>query len=201
MAERPLFDTSKSKEQPERKISPVVSKPAKTKKKSEVHKLRDIFLAEDLGNVKSYVIWDVVVPEIKKTISEVVRNGIDIILYGESGRGKSRTGASKVSYGGFYKDRDSRRDPREASTRLRSGLDYDDIIFETRGEAEAVLSAMDDVIDQYGVVSIGDLYDMAQVSTTNYAINKYGWKDIRAAQVVRVRDGFMIKLPRAIPLD
>ena len=35
----------------------------------------------------------------------------------------------------------------------------------------------------------------------NYTDNKYGWTDIRNASVIRVRDGYMIKLPKALPLN
>lgn len=201
MAERPLFDTKKKEtgEKLEKNVVPVVSGVAKTKKKSEVKKLTDIFIAEDISNVKSYVVMDVLIPAVKKAISEIVSNGVDMILYGESGRNKKHGTASKVSYGGFYKNERDRRDHRD--TRLRSGLDYDDIIFDARGDADAVLTAMDEIIDKYTFVTVADLYDLAEVSTNNYALNKYGWTDIRTAQVVRVRDGYMIKLPRALPLD
>lgn len=188
------------KQKEEKKLASVVSAGTRTKKKSETAKLADIFISEDIHNVKSYVFLDVLVPAIKKAISDIVTNGIDMILYGESGRSnRKRTGASKVSYGSYYRserDRD-RRDP----VRARSGFDFDDILFDTRGDAEAVLTAMEDVLDQYGVVSVGDLYDLADISTNNYAINKYGWTDLRAAEVVRARDGYMIKLPRALPLN
>lgn len=188
------------KKKEEKKLTSVVSAGAKTKKKSEMAKLSDIFISEDIHNVKSYVFLDVLVPAIKKAISDIVTNGIDMILYGDSGQSdRKRSGASKVSYGSYYRsDRD--RDRRE-SVRARSGFDFDDIVFDNRGDAESVLTAMEDVIDQYGVVSVGDLYDLADVSTNNYAINKYGWTDLRSAEVVRTRDGYMIKLPRALPLN
>lgn len=188
------------KKKEEKKLTSVVIAGAKTKKKSEMAKLSDIFISEDIHNVKSYVFLDVLVPAIKKAISDIVTNGIDMILYGDSGQSdRKRSGASKVSYGSYYRsDRD--RDRRE-SVRARSGFDFDDIVFDNRGDAESVLTAMEDVIDQYGVVSVGDLYDLADVSTNNYAINKYGWTDLRSAEVVRTRDGYMIKLPRALPLN
>lgn len=200
MAEQPLFKKSgdAAKRTPEdKKITPVVSGAAKVKKKSEVKKLTDVFISEDISTVKSYALMEVLVPAIKKAISDIVTNGIDMILYGEAGHSKKH-GASKISYGSYYKGDRERRD--YTANRVRGALDYDDIIFDTRGDAEAVLTAMDDVIEQYGVVSVGDLYDLAEVSTTNYAVNKYGWDDIRSASVVRVRDGYMIKLPRALPL-
>lgn len=201
MAERPLFNTKSTEKgaQQREPVKPVVNGSTKVKKKSEVRKLTDVFFAEDITNVKSYVIMDVLIPAAKKAISEIVTNGIDMVLYGETGRSR-KVGASKVSYGSYYRDRDrDRRDYR--TSHVRGGIDYDDIVFETRGDAEAVLEAMEDIIDQFKYVSVADLYDLAQVSTNNYAINKYGWTSLHNASVERVRDGFVIKLPRALPLD
>lgn len=180
----------------EKKIQKVVTGSVQTKKKSEIRKFTDVFISDDVSSVKSYIISDILVPAVKRFLSDTV----DAILYPGGSKSSKGTAASKVSYGGYYRNND-RREVR-AGSRASSGFDYDDIIFENRGDAEAVLNAMDDIIDQFGVVSVGDMYDMAQVSTTNYAINKYGWADIRSAQVVRVRDGkYMLKLPRALPLN
>lgn len=183
----------------DKKIEKVVSGTAKTKKKSEIRKLTDVFVSEDISNVKSYALMEVLVPAVKKAIFDIVTNGIDMILYGETGHSKKRGSASRIEYNRCY-DRPS--DRRSSGTyRGRSGLDYDDIIFDNRGDAEAVLSAMDEIIAQYSVVSVGDLYDLADISTSNYAVNNYGWTDIRGASVVRVRDGYTLKLPRALPIN
>ena len=189
-------NSHKSKE--EKRTEKVVTGLVRTKKKNEIQKFADIFISEDITNVKSYVLMDVLIPAIKKAISDIVTNGIDMILYGETGRIKKNSVASKVSYGGYYKQ-DNRRD--HGTVKTRDLLDYDNIIFDNRGDAEAVLDAMYDIINQFGVVSVGDLYDLADISTTNYTINKYGWSDIRSAQVIRSRDGYLIKLPRALPLN
>ena len=74
------------------------------------------------------------------------------------------------------------------------------IILESRGEAEDVLERMDELIATYQVVSVADFYDLVGVSG-NYTDNKYGWTDIRNASVIHVRDGYMIKLPKALPLN
>lgn len=196
-------NSHKSKEEsqlkkPEKKLEKVVSGTVRTKKKSEARKLADIFISEDVTNVKSYVLMDVLVPAIKKAIDDIVSDGIHMILYGGSRGDRKRLITSKVSYSRFYNDRDDRRDDR---SRINNGFDYDTIGFDNRGDAEAILSAMDDVIDQYGVVSVADLYDLAGVTTNNYAANRYGWTDIRSAKAVRVRDGWALNLPRALPLN
>ena len=111
---------------PEKKVGKVVSGSVKTKKKSGLTKFTDAFIQEDAENVKSYIFMEVLVPALKKAISDVVTNGIDMILYGEMGRSKKNSPGSKVSYRSYYEDR--RDDRRYALTRQRAGYDYDDII-------------------------------------------------------------------------
>ena len=76
----------------------------------------------------------------------------------------------------------------------------DDVILDNRGEAEEVLSRMDELIDTYGIVSVADFYDLVGI-TGKYTDNNYGWTDIHSAKVVSVRDGYLIKLPRALPVN
>ncbi len=182
-----------------KKVVKVVKGTTKPKKKSEIQKITDVFISEDINNVKNYILLDVLVPAVKDAISSIVKNGIDMLIYGET-RGGSKKGsnASRVSYRSYYDD-GKRAEP--VRSRSIAGFNYDDIIFDNRGDAEAVLSAMDDVIDQYGVVSVGELYELADITTTNYMVNRYGWTDIRSAMPVRVRDGWMIKFPKPLPLN
>lgn len=195
---KPNSHRSKEAPAPEKKVEKVVRGSVKAKKKSEIQKFASVFIQEDAQKVKSYILMDVLVPSLKKAISDIVTNGIDMMLYGETGRTKKSGTASKVSYRNYYDKREDRRDYN--SNRTRSGYDYDDIIVDNRGEAEEVLSRMDELIATYGIVSVADLYDLVGI-TGNYTDNKYGWTDIRSASVVRVRDGYMLKLPRALPLN
>lgn len=194
-------NSHRSKEQatvPEKKVEKIVCNGVKTKKKN---KLADVFVTEDIRNVKDYIIMDVLIPAAKKALSDIVTNGIDMILYGETRSNKSK--GSKVSYSKYYDDRDrdrysGRRDERSRTNRM--GYAYDEIILENRGEAEEVLYKMDELLDVYGVVSVADLYDLVGISG-NYTDNKYGWTNLRAASVQRLRDGYLLKLPKALPLD
>lgn len=184
--------------QDEKKIEKAISGTATVKKKGVAKKFSDVFISEDAHNVGEYVLTDVIVPFTKKLISEAITTAIDILLYGDKGRGKGSSIASRYGYRDYGKAYD--RDRRDISpSRNRSGYNYDDIYLESRGEAEEVLTRMDELIDQYGVVSVGDLYDLVGV-TGAYTDNNYGWTDLRTASVVRTRDGYMIKLPRALAL-
>lgn len=171
----------------DRKVEKVISGTVKTKKKTGLNKVKNIFISGDASNIKEYILMDVLIPNVKKAISEIVTNGIEIMLYGETGR-KKNSNASRISYRDYY--------PKEGRQTRDGGYDCNDIILETRGEAEDVLSRMDEIMDAYGNVSVADFYDLVGV-TGNFTDNKYGWTNIRSANVIRVRDGYMIKLPKA----
>lgn len=188
-------NSHKSKEA-EKRIEKVVSGTVKAKKRSGIQKLTDVFISEDADNVRSYILMDILVPAVKKAISDVVTNGIDMILYGDANRSSRTAKASKVSYGGYY-ERERRRDH---ETDRRNGYEYDEIVLETRGEAEDVLARMEELIEVYGSASVADLYDLVGV-TGRYTDNKYGWTSLRSASVARTREGYLLKLPRALPLD
>lgn len=183
--------------QPKR-VEKAVTTNVKVKKKSEVRKLSDIFLAEDMSNVGNYIFMDVLVPAIKKAVSDIVRDGIDMILYGSTGHGKKS--GSSVSYVSYNKMSDRNRDDRHYGSGSRTGYSYNDITFDSRGEAEEVLTQMEAIIDNYTMVSVADLYDLVG-ERGNYTDQKYGWMNLRSAKVVRVRDGYMLELPKALPLN
>ena len=182
-----------------KEIRQVTTGTVKTKKKNEIRKFADVFLSEDIADVKSYIFMDVLVPTIKKAISDIVVGGIDMILYGGSGQAKRSSNSSYVS----YRDYSARngRSPVDTKNSGR-GFDYNDLIFESRAEAEAVRDQMEEIIDRYGFVTVADMYEMADPNlTTPYTSAKYGWTSLRNAEAVRGRDGWTLKLPKAMPID
>lgn len=194
-------NSHRSKEEASTEVMPVkkVERVAtgKTRKKNEVRKFADAFISEDVHSVKDYIIQEVLLPAAKKAISEMVSSGIDMLLYGETKPKNRSRNDSRVSYTKYYeRERDYERGTR---TRVR-GYDYDDIILDTRREAEEVLDRMQDLIDTYGMVSVADLYDLVGINGS-YTDNKYGWTRLRDADVQRVRDGYLLKLPKALPFD
>lgn len=190
-------DKQREDSPPEKKVEKVVSGAVKTRKKSEAKKFASIFVPEDTTSVKSYILMDVIVPGIKNALADVV----SIVLFGESGRigGAKKSPGSKVSYQRYYDDRrDDRRD--YSKPRTVTGYEYDDIIIQGRGEAELVLEQLEEIIAAYGVANVADLYDLVGITGRSFTDNKYGWTDIRNAKVVRVRDGYILQLPRALPI-
>jgi len=189
-------NSHKSKQEKEKKVEKVVQGTVTTRKKSLGKKFSETFLGDDIENVKGFIVFDVIVPTIKDTISNVVSSGIDMLLFGEARGSNTRRqgGKSYVSYSNYY---DNKRDRKPVNTQ-RGTHDFRDIILETRGEAEEVLSNMVDILYDFNEVSVADLYDLCGISNSNWTDNKYGWTDLSGACVKRARGGgYIIDLPRA----
>lgn len=180
----------------DKKIEKVVKGNTKIKKRGEMSKLADVFITEDANNVKSYILMDVLVPTIKKAIVDIVTDAVNMIFLGGTGRGKSSgSSVNYVSYSRFSDTKERRPEPR-----MSGRFDYDTIAFEYRSDAEAILEQMENIIETYGFVTVADLYDMAGRSHP-YTSNDYCWTSLRNADVVRTREGYVLKLPKVMPID
>lgn len=212
MAEYPS-NSFKSKEEQAAKQKTEAALPAKEIKKvvtgkvkvreNKGRKFADIFISEDASTVKNYLLMDVFVPTVKKLFFESVTDALDIILYGGKGGGRSsRTGSgNRIQYTNYYddrRDRDRRREPEERAPRNRFTLE--DIVYDSRIEAEAVLSQMIDVVKRFGVVTVGDMYEMSNEKVP-YTAHDYGWMNLDHASIRHIRDGWIIDLPKASPID
>lgn len=165
----------------------------KVRKKKTGFKLRDLFIPEDITDVKAFLIGDILVPAVKNMILDTAEEFLD----SGSKRHKKRTNADRVSYRSYYRREDERD---RANTSRSSAYSYDEIAYDTRGEAERVLMRMDEILEEYGRVRLADYYDLSHVSG-EYTDNSYGWYDLRTARVERTRNGdYVIDLPKVVPL-
>lgn len=166
----------------------IISGTAKVKKKSVLMGMFE----EDVCSTKDYILQDVIIPAIKRTIATSISNGIDMLLYGEVRN--PRTGAGRVSYSGYYSSIDRNRNGRS-----NNRFAEEDCIFETRGEAELVLTRLDEMIEQYDVASVADLKELSGLIPKHTDFD-YGWTCLGSASTERTRDGYVIKMPPARPI-
>lgn len=177
-----------------KKVEKVVTGGVKQKKKNEVTKLADIIMAEDIHNVLDYVKNDILIPTLKKTLYEIIKNGSDMLIFGRSGQRRDDIPGTRVQYTRYYQDERDR--DRRASSRPKS---YEDYEISNSRDAEEVLKRMKELIIQYGSVSVGEYYDLLGI-VGDFTDFDYGWTNLNNAYVARTRDGYSIKLPRAISL-
>lgn len=185
-----------------KKIEKVVSGKVKTRKKGFIRMLTDFVMSEDVQNVKDHIINDIAIPMIKDAVYGVVQDSISMILFGETRRKRGGSVGSRVSYRDYYDDR-KRTDSRDEGYHRNRGFNIDDIVLDSRTDAEAVMDGLFETVDKYGIVTVGDLYDMVE-KTAPYTANNYGWTKAaleRSKAPSREHDGYVLNLPKPRALE
>lgn len=75
--------------------------------------------------------------------------------------------------------------------------DVKGLIFDSRWKVEKVIKQMKDILDTYSVVSVADLCDLIGILGTPND-TKWGWVILEDIKPVKVEDGYMLKLPKAV---
>lgn len=173
----------------------VVKGSTKTRKKSSFQRFVGAFISDDISSVRSYIFTDVFIPYIKRFIDDSVHT----LLY-RNGRDYYRS-RGETEYNRYYSDRYNIRNDRVPPSHYgKYGYDYDEIVYDDRGDAELVLDTLRDRIAAYGYATVMDWYTASNRSCS-YTYDNYGWSDLYDARVIPVKDGYVIKLPRACPID
>lgn len=187
-------------------VQRVVQNGVQRRKKPLGKRFAELFSGASAKDVAGHVVLDIIVPASKDLLADALREQIEGMLFGSS-RSPSRRGARShggpngfVNYGSQSSSR-YRDEPRAAiSKRGRANHDFDEIVLETRVEADEVIDTMFEMIDRYDAVTLAELYKL--VGERGEPVdNKWGWTDFRGAKVVMVRNGYVLDLPRPIPLD
>jgi hypothetical protein len=211
----PEFPSNSKSSQPpkpaEKVVEAVVTSEVASRKKSLGRRLREVLIGGDTKSVVAYVIADVLIPQAKDMLAEAVSSGFERLIYGDDRRpgrskysGRPTSGATPTNYttysarGNNPIGRHNAEDRRPTATVRTQSLD--DILFATRVEADAVVGKMYDILNGYESVSVSDLYTLINWSPS-YTDQKWGWTDLHGTDVRRVRDGYVLVLPKIINLD
>lgn len=193
------------KEQRER-IQAVVNKAGVVSTKKPLSKkFAETFIEEDVKDVKSYIVMDVIIPGIKNTILDVLSMMFFREPYDRRGGHKSSRD-DRYEYSARYKyrsngDSKSRRDRRDDDRYEQDDkVDYRNIILRNRSDAEEVVEQMRKRIRQYDTASIADLFDLIDV-TGKYTDNNWGWDREEEIGIRRVSQGYLIDVAEAKLLD
>lgn len=179
------------KTNPRKPQKKVIKGSAKQNKGGEFKRAVD----DNVRELKNYVLKDVLLPAIKRTISDIVGNGVSILLGEKPSARQSNIPATRVSYRAYYDERNSERE----APKPRTVYQYSDICLDSSSDAESVYERMQEILSQYQVVSVGDLYELVDIQT-NFTDYKYGWTSMKNAYIAHTSRGYELRMPRPMAL-
>lgn len=201
---------SSSTRKPPQSVAPVAK--AEIEKKSFGRRLRDYLFAGNMQDLKTYIISDIIVPNVKDLISEMVGRGIDMLLYNDSRPRRSVNSSSSIrqasrsSLGNAYINyNDTSRRNRSARDRINEDnvaeLEDGYLTWATRAKATDVRDGLLNILDEYEVVSLANYYQLAEWEPESTDFN-YGWYNLSTlSEPIRTRTGrYRLELPKAVSL-
>lgn len=186
------------------KIKPRQVAQGKVRKQSLVRKFAHYIIADTVETARERTFKDILIPGVRNLIFDTFNEMLATMLFpddvqrpagGYRGGSGARRGG-KTSYDKYYDDKNRRtgNGGRGGGSYRDMPYDPDDIILDTRAQANDALDELDYIIHKYGQASIANFYDIVGV-TGEWTDNRYGWTSIRGAAIKPVRDGFMVILP------
>lgn len=199
---------SKGTPRPQKNIEKVVTGEVIKKPKPLGKRFKDVFFGGDFKGAARYIAADVFLPAFRNLIVDATTKGIESVIYGESRtiRARSNEYRPRVQYNNPI----IRSDPRGRSVMLpdqppifpsrSSRHDSGVITLESRQDAERVVESLIDIIQQYEVATVADLNELLGLPASHID-NKWGWDKVAGFDVHQSRDGFVIELPPAQPIQ
>jgi hypothetical protein len=176
---------------------------AEIARKNVFDKFKENFIKQDISVVKGKLVDDVIIPSIKKIVSDTISNGIDMILYGEvQGRGGRPNGGTfsnvMFPYNSIYdnKGKGGKVKPQQNQGSDNSQVyEYGKIVVGSMEQAKAIIRQLKEMKDIYGNVRVADLYDLGGLAP-NSNDNRYGWTDVSSITFRMLSDGrYLIVTP------
>lgn len=200
-------NSNKSKEEAKQQpLKPVVNKPAEVRKKKKDNKFLRMIFAQDFKDIEQGLITDYIEPKIRDLSWEVIRTAIETVSnafrmmvykdYKPVPNAKLPT--NTYTYNNYYSNAYTTR----PAPTMTSEVNYDEFTYPTRGDAEAVLTELKNQIVRCRCATVLDLYNLSNVSTSNYALQDWGWTDLGFAEIRQTLNEdhqivYIIALPKA----
>lgn len=179
-------------------VQKIITGTAVKKKPSWFRKFGRSLIADDVSNIREWIMVEVVVPSIRNLLADSIKGSTDRVLYGQArGRGRGYGYGGPPERPGLRTRYDKMYDgePRKMLSReARARHDFDEVILDSHSEAAAVIDALIHRVETYGMATVSDMYDLVGV-TGSYADRNYGWTDLRTADVRQFRGGWLLDLP------
>ena len=196
-----------SKQKQEKDIQQVTKGEVVRKKRSLRKRFSESFVAGDAKSAIGYAVMDILLPAARDMVIDVIEGGVEKLFRGDTYRRRGSTipqsgPTGYVNYSRYSGPMGGSRyssPERVMSRQARARHDFDEIVLDSRVEAEEVIDRLFDLVSRYESASVADLYELVGLAS-NHTDHKWGWTDIRGAGVTRSRDGYLLDLPEPQPI-
>lgn len=184
---------------PKKNLQPVIQGASQAQRPA-TRRFFDFMFAESPKALGAKIGRDVVVPRIKAGLEEALNSFLAGMLWGGGPRPMSNMVSGTVLRAGGMSYNQLSHTPvgtplQAAPQQTSSTGNYQDITCPTQHAAEILLANMYDLFNQYRVVAVADLYEIAGIKPAP-SDNAYGWTNLDGARIVKSREGYVLELPR-----
>lgn len=187
--------------------------PVRVKKRGPLRVLKNMIVEADMGSVGNVVWLGIIVPMFKNMLVSSIEQTAHLAVYGDRragyrppppsaalGIGGGRSGVinympqTQYNQAALPTGRPDSRGMPSLPTGTGRRANNSAYLIISKDEAETTLEQMALVIDRWNWVTVADLHEMlGHPSIPNE--HRFGWNDVRNAQIRGVRDGWLLELP------
>lgn len=190
-------------EQPKRVITPVVADGLVVKApRPMTRRFLDYVFAESPKDLLKRVGRDTLMPRAKAGVEEALQNFIHGMFWGQGQPPLSNIVKGTVLRGGGMNYQAistgsalQQAQAQASPSATQSSGNYEDLVCPSQEIAERLLAQLYEVFNQYRVVAVADLYEMANI-TPAASDNSFGWLSLDGARITKERNGYVLALPR-----
>lgn len=155
--------------------------------------------------MKSFIFDEIVTPLIQRAVVEGVTGAINYLVKGDAyadRKNNSSFGKSYINYNGISSGKSNVNGSQYVYSGKNSGMEIENVWFESRVDAQRVLDEMQNVIANYDILTVNGFYDIiGRTNIIDPSNEKFGWSDLRNAYITASRGGWVIHLPHPMPID
>lgn len=155
--------------------------------------------------MKSFIFDEIVTPLIQRAVVEGVTGAINYLVKGDAyadRKNNSSFGKSYINYNGISSGKSNSNGSQYVYSGKNSGMEIENVWFESRVDAQRVLDEMQNVIANYDILTVNGFYDIiGRTNIIDPSNEKFGWSDLRNAYITASRGGWVIHLPHPMPID
>lgn len=189
-------------------------------KKSFGQKFKQAFFNNDGVNTGDYIIKQIIVPTVKGSLFAAAIGAVGALFWGANAPRNTfgnfgynpnpwanmirspiyANPTTFTNYGGMAYVNPNQNTQNVMPAKTSGPVGPTDILLHSMAEAELVKDSLSEILATYHVVTLGDFYETCGVPVNGQTDYNIGWTDLSRLKIKQGYGGFIIDLPRPMPI-